>query len=83
VDRWFVETLYVEETVRLSQAWRMPPPFYGSPAKVVPPRLCLGHQSSSSIIITVNHSFIRFLLGRNRLCSDWSRSRMCCPGTFK
>ena len=31
--RWFMECLYVEETVRMSDAWRMPPPFYNSPSK--------------------------------------------------
>ena len=28
-----MECLYVEETVRMSDAWRMPPPFYNSPSK--------------------------------------------------
>ena len=31
--RWFIECLYVEETVRMSDAWRMPPTFYDSPSK--------------------------------------------------
>jgi hypothetical protein len=31
--RWFVECLYVQETALLSDAWRMPPPFYAQPAK--------------------------------------------------
>ena len=31
--RWYVESLYVEETTLMSDAWRMPPPFYEQPAK--------------------------------------------------
>ena len=30
--RWYVECLYIEETRRMSDAWRMPPPFYRRPA---------------------------------------------------
>ena len=33
VNRWLIESLYVEETVRLSGAWRMPPSFYDNPSR--------------------------------------------------
>jgi len=31
--RWFIECLYVDETIRMSDAWRMPPTFYQAPGQ--------------------------------------------------
>jgi len=56
--RWYVESLYVEETTLMSDAWRMPPPFYAQPAKE---SAILGLQSMAYVEGSTTLDF--FLLG--------------------